>query len=185
MNEMLENMSMDELEAQCKRIEELNNEESELWKRFEWEASPEGELEEYREECKAHFEEFNSVNTSNYKEKIDGLLKRADELYDKGETMREETIIDDIGYGYDSTYSMKDIDDIVEEFFDDVISLRDKVLYEYDVYDLIEEFEEQITEEQQIIALRKEGFSYAQITFTVEDSCIQDVIEVCKAAGLK
>lgn len=151
MNEILENMSMDELEAQCKRIEEMNNEEarkeSELWKRFEWETSPAGQLEEYKEECKAYIEDFKSVNNKEiYEEKIDNLFDVSIELYKKGERMRKETIIEEIlsdAYREDEDIIHDfDIDEIINGYFEELIHWRDKVWYEFDAEDLVEIYEE-------------------------------------------
>lgn len=153
----------------------------ELNEQLKYESLPEIQLEKYREECETYFKEWRSVNEFNYDDKIDKLSIEELRLYEKGNEIRSEVSIEDIGLiNYDG-YSMSiDVEVAVDEFFEELDFLIGKILYEYDAYHLIDKFGEEISTEQQVVALRKEGFSVTQILTVVEDLNYLEVVEICK-----
>lgn len=152
-----------------------------LNEQLRYESLPEIQLGKYREECETYFEEWRSVNKLNYDEKIDKLSIEELRLYDKGKEIKSEVFIEDIGLINYDEYSMNIDEEVsVDEFFEELDFLIGQILYEYDAYRLIDEFGEEISTEQQVIVLRKEGFSITQILTAVEDLNYLEVAEICK-----
>lgn len=174
--------AIEEHETHLTLFEKKTEVEQELNEQLKYESLPEIQLEKYREECETYFKEWRSVNKSNYDDKIDKLSIEELRLYEKGNEIRSEVYIEDIGLiSYYDEYSMSIVEEVsVDEFFEELDFLMEQFLYEYDAYRLIEKFGEKISTEQQVVALRKEGFSITQILTAVEDLNYLEVAEICK-----
>lgn len=173
--------AVEEHETHLTLFEKKTEVAQELNEQLKYESLPEKQLEKYREECETYFKEWRSVNKSNYDDKIDKLSIEALRLYEKGNEIRSEVFIEDIGLINYDEYSMNIDEEVtVDEFFEELNFLIEQFLYEYDAYRLIEKFGEEISTEQQVVALRKEGFSITQILTAVEDLNYLEVAEICK-----
>lgn len=163
------------------RLNKLHQE----WEDIFYESSPVGQLTKLHIECENYFKRFQNINKENYKEDIGYIITRGGKLYDKISELQEETCVEDTYYNLDidDAYGLISIEEIAEEFFNELDSLEKK-LFECDSYDLILKFDEEITVEQQVIALKKEGFSPAQILTVVDDIYYEDIIKICKEAKL-
>ena len=164
------------------RLNKLHQE----WEDISYESSPVGQLTKLHIECENYFKRFQNINKENYKEDIGYIITRGGTLYDKISKLQEETCVEDTYYNLDidDAYGLISIEEIAEEFFNELDSLEKKVLYEYDFYELILKYDEEITVEQQVVALRKEGFSPTQILTVVDDIYYEDIIKICKEAKL-
>lgn len=164
------------------RLNKLHQE----WEDIFYESSPVGQLTKLHIECENYFKRFQNINKENYKEDIGYIITRGGKLYDKISKLQEETCVEDTYYNLDieDAYGLISIEEIAEEFFNELDSLEKKVLYEYDFYELILKYDEEITVEQQVVALRKEGFSPTQILTVVDDIYYEDIIKICKEAKL-